>query len=191
MRRLAALLCAVVLSAACSEPPQKEIDRAQGALDAARAAGAERYASEEFAAATSALQQAHEAVAGRDYRTALSRALTASERAQEAARQAADGKARARAEAEVSLTGAANSLQQLRTVLETAERGRLTARQLAPARAAADRIEASLQEAREHIAAERYQNAAAVLKNVDPAVTEQIQAINEMSGRPRPVRRRR
>ena len=30
--------------AGCSEPPQKEIDRAQGAVDAARAAGAEQYA---------------------------------------------------------------------------------------------------------------------------------------------------
>lgn len=191
MRRLAAAVCAVVLSAACSAPPQKEIDHAQGAIDAARAAGAERYAAEEFAAATTALQQAHEAVAGRDYRTALSRALTASERATEAARQAADGKARARAQAEVSLNAAVASLQQLRTVIETAGRGRLTAQQLAPPRKAADQLDATLQEAREHIAAERYVEATAALTGVDSTVTEQIQAINEMTGRPRPIRRRR
>jgi len=191
MRRLAAFLCALLLCVACSEPPQKEIDRAQGAIDAARAAGAERYASEEFAAATTALQQAHDAVAQRDYRTALSRALTAHERAQESARQAADGKARARADAEVSHTAAANSLQQLRSTLETATAGKLTAQQLAPARAAAERIDATLQEARTHISNERYAEATATLKGVNATVTEQIRALNELSARGRPVRRRR
>jgi hypothetical protein len=58
MRRLALLLGALVLCAACSEPPQKELDRAQGAIDAARAAGAERYATPEFSAATGALKEA-------------------------------------------------------------------------------------------------------------------------------------
>jgi hypothetical protein len=191
MRRLAFLLCAVVLCAACSEPPQKEIDRAQGAIDAARAAGAERYAGDEFTAATTTLQQAHEAVAQRDYRTALSRALTASERAQEAARQAADGKARARAEAEVSLTAAATSLQQLRAVLKAPEANKLTAQQLAPARKTADRIDQTLQEARTHIASERYMEATAALKDVNQTVTEQIRALNELAARPRPPRRRR
>ena len=45
-RRL--LACALLLCAACSEPPQKEIDRAQGAIDAARAAGADQYAPDDF-----------------------------------------------------------------------------------------------------------------------------------------------
>ena len=85
--------CAVVLSTACSEPPQKEIDRAQAAIDAARAAGAEHYAPESFTAATDRAPQAHEAVAQRDYRLALTRALDASDRAQEAREAAAEGKA--------------------------------------------------------------------------------------------------
>jgi hypothetical protein len=191
MRRLAALVCGLLLCTACSEPPQKELDRAQGAIDAARAAGAERYASGEFTAATTALQQAHDAVAQRDYRTALSRALAAGERAQEAARQAADGKARARAEAEVSITAAANALQQLRTTIKTAEAAKLTAAQLAPARKAADRIDRMLQEARAHLAAERYPDATAALKGVIAEVGGQIQALNDLTGRPRTVRRRR
>ena len=44
----------------------------------------------------------------RDYRLALSRALDASQRAQESARQAADGQARARSEAELALLTSAN-----------------------------------------------------------------------------------
>jgi hypothetical protein len=191
MRRLASLICALALCAACSEPPQKEIDRAQGAIDAARAAGAERYASDELTAATTALQQAHDAVVQRDYRTALSRALVANERAQESARQAADGKARARAEAEVSVTAAGNSLQQLRAAIKGAEGNKMTAQQLAPARAAAKRIEASLQEARTHISNERYPDATAALEYVNSLVAEQIRALSELAGRGRPVRRRR
>ena len=110
MRRVAALLCVSSSSHGCSEPPQKEIDRAQGAIDTARAAGAEQYASAEFAEATGALQQAHDAVTQRDYRLALSRALDASQRAQESARQAADGQARARSDAEVALHGSETPL---------------------------------------------------------------------------------
>ena len=52
------MLCALVFCAGCSEPPQKEMSEAQGAIDAARAAGAERYAVEEFRAATTALKSA-------------------------------------------------------------------------------------------------------------------------------------
>lgn len=191
MLRLSVLCCAVLLCAACSEPPQKEIDRAQGAIDAARAAGAERYATEEFTAATAALQQAHEAVAQRDYRTALSRALTASERAQEAARQAADGKARARADAEVNLTAASTSVQQLRAVLKTAEASKLPRQQLTAAARSVERLDQILQEARAHIAGERYMEAVAALKPVNSTVNEQILALNELSKRPRPARRRR
>ena len=90
MPRLSVLLGTIalfVLSAGCSEPPQKEIDRAQQAIDSARAAGAEQYAPDTFAAATAALKQSHEAVDQRDYRLALSRAVDASDRAQEAARE--------------------------------------------------------------------------------------------------------
>lgn len=190
MRRLAVLLSALLLCAACSEPPQKEIDRAQGAIDAARAAGAERYAAAEFTAATTSLQQAHDAVTQGDYRTALSRALTANERAQESARQAADGKAKSRSEAEVGLTAATTALQQLQTSIKAAE-PRLTAAQLTPARAAAKRIEGTLQEARAHITAERYLEASAGLKNVIPTVNEQIRSLTEGASKARPPRKRR
>ena len=100
MRRVAAAVCSPALRSGCSEPPNKEIDRRTGRIDAARAAGAEQYAAERFTAATSALQQSHEAVEQRDYRLALSRAIDANERAQDAAKLAADGKAKARSDAE-------------------------------------------------------------------------------------------
>ena len=120
----------------------------------------------------------------------MSRALTANERAQEAARQAADGKAKSRAEAEVGLTAATTALQQLQTSIKAAE-PRLSAAQLAPSRGAAKRIEGTLQEARAHITGERYLEASAVLKNVIPTVNEQIRSLTDGVSKTRPPRKRR
>jgi Domain of unknown function (DUF4398) len=111
-----------VAAAACGgEPPDKEIQQAQGALDAARAAGADRYAVEEFTAAEDALKRAHDAVAQRDYRLALNNALDSRERAQDAAKQAADGKAAARVAADHALSAAARALNAARNALKAAE----------------------------------------------------------------------
>ena len=190
MLRQLAVLCALLFCFACSEPPQKEIDRAQGAIDAARAAGAEQYASAEFGAATTSMQQAHDAVAQGDYRTALSRALAAHERAQEAAKQAADGKARARSEAEGAVNAATTALQQLRTAMKMAEAQKQKSPHLPEARKTAARVEASLQEARAHLNAERYFEASAALKEIVSQVSAQIVALNETASKAKPVRRR-
>ena len=100
----AALACLlVVLATACASPPNKEMDQAQGAIDAARAAGADRYAADEFAAATTALKSATDAVAQGDYRLALNHALDSREQAQNAARVAADTRAKVRGEVERSI----------------------------------------------------------------------------------------
>ena len=52
-RRLALVI--LILSASCAEPPSKEMNQAQGAIEAARAAGADRFAATELAAAVDAL----------------------------------------------------------------------------------------------------------------------------------------
>src|ERR687887_2904186 len=96
-------LAAALTAAACGDPPEKEMQQAQGAIDAARAAGADDYANEELTAAQAALKRANDAVEQHDYRLALNNALDARERAQNAAKQAADGKAVARTEAEHTL----------------------------------------------------------------------------------------
>src|SRR6476646_5120903 len=101
MRRLPAwLLVTLLVLSACAEPPTKELNQAQGALDAARAAGAEQYAPDEYRGAAAALKAANDAVEQRDYRLALNDALDSRERAQNAARQAAVTRARVRSEVE-------------------------------------------------------------------------------------------
>ncbi len=94
------LIAAVLALTSSGEPPSKELHQAQGAIDAARAAGADAYATEDFGAAVDALKRAEDAVAQRDYRLALSQALDSRERAQAAAKLAASQKAAVRSEAE-------------------------------------------------------------------------------------------
>jgi hypothetical protein len=183
MRRLPALLCtilcAVVLSTGCSAPPDKEISRAQSAIDAARTAGADQYAPESFAAATTAFQQAHEAVDQRDYRLALTRAVEATDRAGEASREAADGKARARRATEMAINAVNAELPRLETQIKTAEAARLTARDLADARAVARNAAAALQKARALLAGENYKDARAAVDGLAEQIRTQIDAVAE------------
>jgi len=181
MPRLALALCALIACAACSEPPQKEIDRAQGAIDAARSAGADQYAAAEIGAATTSLQQAHEAVDQRDYRLALSRAVDANEHAQEAAKQAADGKARARSDAEIAIHSATTAIQQLQTKLKAAPTLRLAESDLKPARQALSNGERAVQKARAALAKGSYLDAKAAVQGTTEAITEQIRDLDDTS----------
>jgi hypothetical protein len=139
---------AAVAGAACGDPPDKEMQQAQGAIDAARAAGADQYARDEFAAAEDALKRSHEAVDQRDYRQALNTALDARERAQEAAKETVNKKAIARADATKAMADADAALHDSRARLRAAEAARAPARVLAAARKAIDNGEIAVQEAR-------------------------------------------
>ena len=147
VRPLRAWVLALVLLTACGTPPHKEIDQAQGAIDAARAAGADRLATEEFNAATTSLKLANEAVDQRDYRLALNHALDSRERAQNAAKMAADGKATARTEADRAINAAQAEINAAETRVKTAETGK-SARALDGPRHAIGTAQATLQEAR-------------------------------------------
>ena len=175
--RLGTIMCAVVLLAACSEPPKKEIDQAQQAVDTARQAGAEQYAPEAFAAATSALQQAREAVDQRDYRLALSRAVDASERAQDAARAAADNKARARSQAEAAINVTNAQVMHLQARLKVADEVRVPARELSPARATLKDAEGTLQKARALLAAGNFAGATTAVTGLDSQIRSEIRVV--------------
>jgi hypothetical protein len=123
------------------------MDQAQGSIDAARAAGADRYATEQYAAAVKALQNAQQAVAQRDYRLALNYALDGRDRAQRAAKEAATQQAVLRSASERRLGEVTASLDRAKQRLKAAEGARVPGRALAAARAAIAEAEASLQKA--------------------------------------------
>ena len=124
------LLCSCLLFVACATPPTREMDQAQGSIDAARAAGADRYATEQYEAAVKALQSAHDAVGQRDYRLALNYALDSRDRAQRAAKEAASQQAVLRSAAERRLGQVTASLDQAKQRLGAAESARVPRRSL-------------------------------------------------------------
>jgi len=190
MRAVRAVLLPLLFVAACSAPPQKEIDMAQGAIDAARAAGAEQYAAQEYAAATAALQDAHDAVGQRDYRLALTRALDAHDRAQDAARGAADGKARARGEVEAATAAAAAAVAQIQRRIEAAETAKVPARELASARKVHAGAEKAVQEARTAIAAEDFRRAHEAVRDLPARISAEISTIEAAIAKRAPRRTR-
>jgi hypothetical protein len=139
---------AVLTSLSCGDPPDKELQQARDAIESARGAGADLYASEEFNAAETALKNATDAVDQRDYRLALNRALDARERAQNAAKEAVTRKAQVRADASRALALAGRALADARAKLKSAEAARAPAKVLTPARRAIADADLAVQEAR-------------------------------------------
>ena len=176
VRRLA-LITATILSVSCAEPPNKEMNQAQGAIDAARAAGADRFAAAEFTAAQDALKKSEEAVADGDYRQALSHALDSRERAQNAAKLAVDGRADARGHAERATAEVATLLSRAHAQLKAADAARLNPRTLEGPRSTVAATGKMLQEARTALKAEDYP---AVTKALNSAAAELQAALTEI-----------
>ncbi len=176
LRVLGSLLLAMVATA-CGEPPNKELHQAQGAIDAARAAGAETYAPEELKGAVDALARAQDAVGQRDYRLALNHALDSRERAQAAAKRAADERATARSDAERLLadTTAAISVGVLR--LKAAEDAHTPAEGTASLRAALDAARKATDQAGNALAKEDYLGARRQLQGASRAVAAGIASV--------------
>jgi hypothetical protein len=175
------------LASACAQPPSKEMAQAQGAIDAARAVGAERYASQEFSAATTALAQSNEAVAQRDFRLALNHALESREHAQNAAREAADARARIRGEVERSMAEIAALLAQANNVVADAETARAPRPALRNAREGLAQVNSAVQKAGAAMKADDYPAAQPMLKGVKEQVEKAIAELEDT----RPGRRRR
>jgi hypothetical protein len=150
------------------------MDQAQGAIDAARSAGAELYAPVQYAAATDALKQANDAVAARDYRLALNLALESRENAQLAAGEAADTYARVRGDVERSLAEIGPLTEHVRTQLAAARKARVPARTLRPLTEALTRGEADLQKAGEAVKNEDYLGAQPLLQGAKAQIEKTL-----------------
>lgn len=188
----AALAFAPVLTG-CGEPPNKEMNQAQGAIDAARAAGAERYAADEYNAAVSALQRSHDAADQRDFRLALNYALDSRERAQNAAREAATQRAQARSQAERLLAQVTAAAAAANERLEGARAAKVPAKALAGPEQRIAGIQHSLQEAGAALGREDYLAAQKVLTGRVEEATAAMREINaaQESIPQRPTRRGR
>lgn len=172
MRRLAAVLIALVASAACDTPPEKEYHQAVGAIEAARAAGAATFAPEELAAADAALIRYDAAVGQRDYRQALSHALDARERATAAAAKAGTQKSLVRGETERLITGIATTIERGRTTAASATRAQAQAARAL--RSTLETAERALQEARAALERDDVVAARRALDGVEDQLTQAL-----------------
>ena len=154
------------------------MDQAKGAINAAQAAGADRYAIIEYSAATEALKNANTAVAARDHRLALSYALESREHAQNAARGAADAKVRVRVEVDQASTEVTALVEQGRIQLAAAERAGVPRPRLEQPAADLTAAAVQVQEAGEAVAAGDYLRASAALEGVRERVDHARAAID-------------
>jgi hypothetical protein len=148
-RFLLSLALLAALAPACADPPAKEMQEAQAAIDAAKAAGADEYAAADFTAAQEALKEANDAVDQRDYRLALNHALDARERAQNATKDATDRKAAARIDSDREVAATSAALGEARSRLKAAEAAHVAPKTLAEARHTIASVEQAVQKARE------------------------------------------
>jgi hypothetical protein len=175
----------IALTAACAAPPDKEMNQAQGAIDAARAAGADKFAAAEFTAAVQALRRSEEAVAARDYRLALNHAIDSRERAQNAAKLAVEARSRSRGDAERTIAELAALVDRAESLLRDPRISRARAAQAG--RTAIDAAQKSLQEARAAVGNDDY---AGALKAVDGLAAKIRALINELDEPAAPPARR-
>ena len=182
-------LLGIVSLVACAEPLDKEMHQAQGAIDAARAVGAETYAPDEFKAAVDALTHAQDAVAQRDYRLALNHALDSRERAQAAAKQAADQQAAQRSAAERRLTEATALLAIANERLSAATAARIPRRSLTQPRAGIDAAQITLQKAGTQVAGGNYAESQRQLADAEAQLRAAMTQVDALmagrGGRPR------
>jgi hypothetical protein len=166
------------------------MNQAQGAIDAARAAGADRYAPTELAAAIDSLTRSEAAVTQNDYRLALSLAIESRERAQAAAKVAGETRAKARGDAERIVTEANSMLTQARDKWNDEALGKLPRRSASDTREAFEAAEKSMQEARAALEREEYDQATTLARGVSTRIRELVAALDKPPAAP-PARKRR
>jgi hypothetical protein len=161
------------------------MNQAQGAIDTARAAGADRYAPEEYKAAVAALERSKQMADQRDMRQALNLALDARERAHDAARTGAERMAQVRSEAETLLDTAAKRLQVAQTRIKPGAGARLPDPALTTIRDAVTRAETDLQEARAAVTRQDYLQARDLAQQIDQQLRDAMLAAEQAANKDR------
>jgi hypothetical protein len=178
------------LMAACGDdPPNKELQQAQQAIDAARTSGAERYATDEFTASQDALKHAQAAVVARDYRQALNDALDARDRAQTASKDTVDRKATAKVDADRGLHDAALAIVDARAKLRGADASRRASKPAAALRRDVADAETHVQEARTAFDKGNFLDASELIAAPMQRLTDSVRALDNTA--PPAARRRR
>jgi hypothetical protein len=192
--RVAAPLVLALALSACAAPPETEMTEARQALAAARGAGAERYAADEYRQAAAAMQRSERFVTEGDYRQALSAALEARELAAATTASADRARDAARRVAQASLEQAQASLTTARAFADAAAakppRSRPERLHVSEVRRAIVVANVAVQKAREAIGRHDYRAAGQALEGVRARLDEVMAAKPDPPPPPKPRRRR-
>ena len=174
----AALCLALLLVSSCAAPPNREIADAEAALKAAKAAGAEQYATDSYKQAVEAYRSANTAVTFGDYRLALSRALESRELSQAAVRTAGDAHAQARDEVLQTMTQIATLLARAGAELDAAERRRVPRTVLRDVRQTLALVDADVQKAGAAIKQQDFEGAKVTLTGVKARLDKALASLD-------------
>jgi hypothetical protein len=162
--KLFALVLVAMVAVACAEPPTAEIEAADRSLDEARSAQAAEYAPQTLKSAEQARQQLDAELKAqeerfammRDYDKAKELAASAKSTAERASTEAAAARERARQEAADMIAQVRTSIDELKTMLENAPKGKGTEADLAMLQTDVASMEQSLTEMENAFAEERF-----------------------------------
>jgi hypothetical protein len=188
---------AVLLIAAtgCAKPPEAEIQAVSTAIQGAQSAEAAEYAPESLAAAESAKRdldaelkvQEEKFSLFRSYDKAKELAAAAKTAADKAAADAAEGKNQARDEATALLSEVRTAIEETKTLLDKAPRGKGSQADIAAMKSDLAGIETSLAEVDSAMTEERYlqakAKAAAAKQNIEQIKNEILQAMEAVKRR--------
>jgi hypothetical protein len=183
MRRRFVLAALAATTLACSGPPTKERQQAEGAVASARAAGAAIYAPAELSAAESALTQYDAAVGQRDYRLALRLALDARDSADQAVKRASDEKTAARVEAQRLLTSVDTLIAAAKARLSGSTGPRPTGPAAERLRSTVKTASNAVQEARSQLGTQNYRVVVTSLTPIEATLRKELPAPSPATGR--------
>ncbi len=119
---IAAALVVAVLTFGCASPPEAERKAAEQAVNAAKSAGADRYAAADFKAAEQAWSEAESHMNAKKYGEAKAAYVRVKELAEKAAKGVETGKAAMKAAAEQTIADAEKRWQELEGKVKAAAR---------------------------------------------------------------------
>jgi hypothetical protein len=198
MRARAAVFAASLFALACDQPPLKEIEAAEQQVARAAQAGAREYAPDRYREAEAALATARQKMEERDYRSALSAANDAADRARTAMALLEPARREARRSLELALAEIRSALDRAAGERAAAVKAGVTRARLADLDARVEKARAATADAESRLAGEdplRLKAAVDALRTDVGALPDLYRALRTQ-GRPRaggsrPATRRR
>jgi len=153
---LGLLACVAFLAVSSAQPPEAEINAAQVALDAAKKAEADEYASGTFQSAGKALSDARAKVEAGDYEGAKADAIRSKDLADRSVSEASASKERIRKDAQAILNRLSGGLADARAAVEGAPKGKGADADLDQLRADLSQAESSVSSSRSSLSSGKF-----------------------------------